>query len=125
MSVHPIHPRYVSFPTHMAASTWHQRLDAAHSKEEVLDVARDFLAGYSPTEFHTLPEPCRPPDKLCLDDIGPYAFELMREQCADSDTAELVHKLAHFFSYASTRLAQISAAHQHRNDGDTEREACG
>src|SRR4051794_14692823 len=95
----------------MTGTTWQHRLHTAHTAPEVLGVARDFLAAFDPVALHALPEACRPPARLYEDDdISAYAFELVRYECAEGDTvAELVHRLAAFFSHASIRLSQIRA----------------
>ena len=94
----------------MTGTTWEHRLDDARSVEEVLAAARDFLARLDPDEINTLPGKCRPPAKIVdADDIGLYAYELVRHECGDDDTAELVHRLARFFSHASRQVARSLA----------------
>ena len=95
----------------MTGTTWQHRLDAARGVDEVVAAARDFLAIFTPFELASLPGGCRPPAKLVdADDVSTYAFELVRFECAERDeTAQLVHKLARFFSHASMRLAQLTA----------------
>jgi len=109
MSIHPIRPDNNGYPPHLTAISWQQRLDLSYSEKEVVDVARDFLACFPPNQIYALPERCRPPGKLFADDVAAYAFELVRHECSTPDTAELVHRLARFFSHAATRLAQVSA----------------
>lgn len=96
---------------HMTGTTWQRRLDAARRADDVVGAARDFLAGFDPLELAALPAPCLPPAKIIDgEEISIYAFELVRFECADDRvTAELVHKLARFFSHASLRLAQLAA----------------
>jgi len=96
---------------HMTGTTWQHRLDAAHGVEEVVAAARDFLAVFGPLELAALPEGCRPPNKIIdAEDVSSYAFELVRYECAErAETAQIVHKLARFFSHASMRLAQLTA----------------
>jgi hypothetical protein len=113
-------PDNFRFPPHMTATTWQQRLDLATDEEDVVDIARDFLAGFDPNEIYRLPQLCRPPTRLFAEDIGPYAFELVSHECSTPESAEYVHRLARFFSHAATRLAQLSALHQHADDGDIE-----
>lgn len=92
----------------MTGATWHQRLDLAHSPQAVVEIARDFVAGFSPYELHALPVQCRPSTKLFVEDIGQLAFELVQHGCATANTAETVHRLASFFARASARLAQLA-----------------
>jgi glycine cleavage system regulatory protein len=43
------------------------------------------------------------------EDVAAYAYDLVRHDCDDGpEVAEIVHKLAHFFSHASMRMAQLS-----------------
>jgi hypothetical protein len=121
MSIHPFHP--ANDGSYRPASTWQQRLDSAHSVEELVGVGRDFLASFDPFELHALPEHCRPPAKLLEIDISSYAFDLVRHECATPETEELVHKLARFFSHAATRLAQLTARDQNDSDYDEQQSA--
>jgi len=95
----------------MSGTTWQHRLDSSHSEAEVLNVAREFLAQFEPVELRSLPEACRPPARLqAADEVSIYAFELVRHECTGAlGLADMAHRLARFFSHASTRLAQISA----------------
>jgi hypothetical protein len=111
MSIHPIHHKNES-PAHMTAVTWQHRLDHARTADEVVAVARDFLASFEPAELQSLPESCRPVAKVFEDDIASYAFDLMRHESGPTEPGELVHKLARFFSHASMRLAQLTARDQ-------------
>jgi hypothetical protein len=107
VSIHP----FQGHGLHMTGTTWQHRLDAARDVEEIVSAARDFVALFGPLELAALPQPCHPPVKIFdADDVASYAFELVRFECAvGSDTAELVRKLARFFSHASMRVAQLTA----------------
>lgn len=93
-----------------APLTWQQRLDLAHDEAEIVSIAREFIAMFTPYEIDRLPKPCQPPLKLVdREDIAAYAYDLVRHDCdGPPQTLELVHKLAHFFSHASMRTAQLS-----------------
>ena len=95
----------------MAAVSWQESLNLARSEQDVVKVVRDFVAGLNLYELDKLPSPCRPPGKFFdAEDITSYAFEVVRHHCDDDEpTRELVHKIATFFSYASTRLSQLMA----------------
>lgn len=96
----------------MPVLSWQGRLDSSTSPEEVVAIARDFLAAFTPYELATLPDKCRPPGKLYDgEDLTTFAFELARHNCdQDSDgSAALVHKFANFFCHASIRLSEIQA----------------
>lgn len=95
---------------HMVATTWQHRVDTARDREEIVAAARDYLATLSPAELCALPEGCRAPSKIVdAEDVGNYAFDLVRFECGTHETRELVHRLARFFSHASMRLAQLTA----------------
>ena len=106
MSIHPL----FGDRSRMTAITWQQRIDSAHTEEEVVEAAREFLASFTPYELSALPAPCRPPSKLVdRDDVSNYAFDLVRHECETPAAMDLAHKLARFFSHASTRLTHIAS----------------
>ena len=89
---------------------WQERIGAAHTEEEVIDLAREFLASFTPGQLSTLPRACEPPLKLVdRDDISAYAFDLVRHQCKVVEENPLVHELMRFFGPASSRLTRISS----------------
>jgi hypothetical protein len=103
--------------------SWQDRLNAASSESEVLGVARDFIAQFSPQEIQLLPEVCRPRKFVDSDDIASYAFTLVRHNCeSDERTSLLVHKLVAFFANASTRLSQV-LDRPHASEDDTRQSA--
>jgi len=109
MSIHALHPKEDA--PHMSGTTWQHRLDLARSEREVVSAVRDFLASFGPLELAALPEACRPPAKVVDGaDISSYAFDLVRHECDHVEgVADLVHRLARFFSHASIRLATLRA----------------
>ncbi|HUP30746.1 MAG TPA: hypothetical protein VM122_11270 [Usitatibacter sp.] len=109
MSIHPFTPRAIQA---MPTLSWQGRLDAATTSDEVVSVARDYLANFSPYELVVLPKSCKPPHKLYdSEEVTTYAFTLVRHECHKEQpaVADLVHKLAHFFSNASIRLSEIQS----------------
>ena len=98
----------------MTPISWQRRVGSARTPQEVVGIARDFVTTFSPYEIHAVPEPCRPPAKLFLEDIPQLAFELVRHQCASAENEEIVQRLAHFFSQAAARIAQLAAHGQDR-----------
>jgi hypothetical protein len=103
--------------------SWQDRLDEALSEAEIVDIARDFIATFTPAEMNRLPQECRPGKFFEANDVTSYAFSLVRHECGDDDaTAQLVHKLAHFFSNASTRLSQV-LARPNEYEGDARQSA--
>jgi len=100
MSVHQLHPQ--GHPL-----TWQERLDAATTEAGVVDVARDYLATVTPREIASLPEALRPGKIVDANDVTTYAFDLVRQECHDEGTQNLVQRLAHIMSRASIRLSEI------------------
>ena len=96
------------FSPHMTAATWRQRLDVARTPQEVVDIARDFVAAFTAYELYALPEACRPSTKLFAEDIAHLAFELVRHGCATAEDSGTAQRLAAFFAHASGRLAQLA-----------------
>jgi hypothetical protein len=97
----------------MSTVTWEGRLAIAADVVEVLSISRQFLAACTPQELASLPGPCQPPLKLVdIDDVNAYALELVRHNCSDCESAELVQKLAAFFSSAATRICKLLAYRQ-------------
>ena len=87
--------------------TWLDRIDAAVSVAEVLDVVRVYLAHLTPSEVAFLPPKCRPRKLVDGNDIAEYAFDLVRETCADETAAPLVLKIAAVVSHASSRVSEL------------------
>lgn len=99
---------------HMITIGWEDRLDVATTEPEVIALARDFLASFTPGEIGRLPESCRPRKLIDADDVTSYAFELAWRNCEDGDVIE---RFARFFSQASRRLSQILARAADSQDG--------
>lgn len=96
----------ISEPRHTV--TWADLLGAASTPEEVIGVARDYLATWAPAELERLPSECKPPSKFFEpEEVVSYAFSLVQHHCGpgadDSDVARLVN----FFSVAARRIAVV------------------
>ena len=82
-------------------AAWQDRLDAAATAQEVVDVARDFVATITPEETQQLPVDCRPPKLVDGHDISEFAYTLVRKSCADEYLAdEQLFRIATFFTRA-------------------------
>jgi hypothetical protein len=86
---------------------WQRRLWLARSSEAVVELVREHVAALSRDELGSLPPACRPVRIDSADDVARYAFYLVSERCGPRESASAVHRLASFFSAASTRLAQL------------------
>jgi hypothetical protein len=90
--------------------SWQDRLDSAATESEVISIARDFIAQFTPQEIERLPKACRPGKFFEANDVTSHAFALIRYECGKQDEAAAVlRRLASFFSNASIRLSQIMA----------------
>jgi len=95
----------------MTAISWQQLLDAACTPDEVISACRDFVASIDHAEVARLPDACKPGKLVDTHDVASYAYELLKQRCADLDLegAETVHRLSGFFSEAVARLSQLAA----------------
>ena len=98
---------------------WQDRLTHAQTETDVVEVARDFIAQFSPYEIAALPESCRPPNRVKdANDITEYAFTLVRHHCDNGEPHDYAaHRLTNFFSNAAVRLSKILHA-QSLSDND-------
>jgi hypothetical protein len=108
----PIYPYSGSDEPRLVAVSWAQRLAAARTESEVVAVARDFLATFSPYDLARLPEECRPGRIVDGSDVNDFALLLVRyDQDDRQGTARCIHRLTTFFTNASIRLSELLAAH--------------
>ena len=97
-------------PSALTFPGWHGRLNEAMTPDDVVTIARDYVALWSPQELGQLPVDLRPGKIVDAEDVGSFALALVQAQMGRGTPAEmLVHKLGAFFSSASLRLSQILA----------------
>lgn len=90
---------------------WQGRLEAAASREDVVDVARDFLALVTPEEAARMPVDCRPVKLVDGEDVANYAVTLTRRSCdPDCFADHNLQRLAAFFGDALGRMSQLAPA---------------
>jgi hypothetical protein len=91
--------------------TWFDQLAAAGTPDEVVRVARDYLATWAPDEIALLPPACRPPRNLKFpEEVVDYAFLLVKAHVSDSVQGEAMTRMANFFAEASWRVAAAMSA---------------
>lgn len=90
-----------------AAVDWQQRLWLSKSSDAVIALVREHVATLSRDDFYSLPPTCRPVRIDNAEDVARYAFYLVSERCGSRQSPSALHRLASFFSAASTRLAQL------------------
>ena len=107
MSRHEYSPQIRSA---MNQLSWHGRLNDAVTEEDVVMIARDYVALWGPEEIGQMPVDLRPNKIVDADDVSAYALSLVQAQMGRGLAAESeVHKMGAFFSSATMRLAQIMA----------------
>lgn len=119
MSIIPLYPSGQS----PMPQSWQDRLASAFHEAQVVDVARDFLAQFSPEEIASLPEACRPGKLVDGDDVTEYALLLVQHRCQEGEgPTYAIYRLTNFFSNATLRLSQVLHA-KSQTIGDAERES--
>lgn len=92
---------------------WLSLILASNSEEEIVGLARDYLATWSPQEIFRLPKECRPARRIRDGvDIGNFAFVLARAHCFQAATPRdmpLLEKMMVFFTHAATRVVHLQA----------------
>jgi hypothetical protein len=110
MSIYP-----GSRPSQLVAVSWSDRLDAARNENELLEVARDFLATFSPYDLARLPESMRPGRLVDANDVSELAFILLSRGAHDvKGSPRGLHRLRRFFTHASVRVSELMAAPSRR-----------
>jgi hypothetical protein len=93
-----------------ASVGWQNQLQEAASLTDVVRVARDFLASWTPEELASLPKECRPGKLVDAEDIAGVAFNLARSSCErERISDDRLHRIANFFTAAAQRAAQLVA----------------
>ena len=105
MSRHEYSPEVQSALTHLG---WQGRLSEASSADDVVAIARDYLAQWSPEELAVVPQPLRPGKLVDADDVSGYALALVQAQMGRGTPGEgVIHKIGLFFGSASLRISQL------------------
>lgn len=90
---------------------WFRQIDDARTLGEVVAVARDYLARWSPQELASIPEPCRPGrlrDHRDLEELHARLVEEYRRDRLEGEARAAVQRLTSFCVRASVRIAQLS-----------------
>jgi hypothetical protein len=90
--------------------SWFQQLDKATSPAEVVAVARDYLATWTPEEIGRLPRACRPGRMRVAEDIEEMhscAVDAYRTTRASGDELTSLQLITSFLVRASLRLAKL------------------
>lgn len=101
--------------------SWFQQMDAAKSPIEVVAIARDYLASWTPDELSRLPEPCRPSRVKDEQDIDHLHVRLVEEYGRNrltGDALSALQRLTGFIVRASVRIAQLQTEEHPPQDDD-------
>ena len=91
---------------------WRAAILRAATRQEVLQVVRDYVACVLPSEMSKLPESSQAAVADAANDIAGAAVTLLRDELrfsGEDETAALMHEMTQTFTAASARLAQIDS----------------
>ena len=91
-------------------TTWHGQIDGATSVADVVAIARDFVATWTPEELARLPGHCRPGkirDESDIADLHARLAEEYRVTRASGDALTTLQILTSFMVRTSVRIAQL------------------
>jgi hypothetical protein len=116
MSIHSFHARQ---DHHRSATTWQMLLESAATEHDVVHIARDFIASFTPHEVELMPLECRPCKLVDGEDLASYSYDLATHRGdVDDAGAAVMQAFTRFFADASERLARVSGT-----GADTQRES--
>jgi hypothetical protein len=104
--------RFTDLGANTMGLTWIDRVDAASTVDEVMDIARVYMAQITPGEVGALPQKCRPRKLFDTSDLTEFALDLVRETCIDPEPSPMVMKMAAVISHASTKITGLLAANE-------------
>jgi hypothetical protein len=96
-------------------SSWFQLLDDAATTAEVVGIARDYFAAWTPQEVARLPRACRPGklrDESDLEEMHRNGVDAFRDTRASGDDLTCLQRQCGFLAHACVRIARI------RGDGE-------
>jgi hypothetical protein len=91
--------------------SWHKEIRAARNWQELLALARDFVAKLSPTEVASLPPTCREIRIKGTDDLHFWHERLAEEffaRASRGDPTPAHRDLLDFFTVAAERASELS-----------------
>jgi hypothetical protein len=102
-------------------AAWFDMLAAATTPDDVVHLARDYLATWTPEEIGALPRACRPPRTIKFpEQIVEYAFALVKAHLDAGADSNGVTRMATFFAEASWRVAAAMSAADGATAGNDE-----
>ena len=89
---------------------WYESITRARTYNELLEVARSYLASLTPHEWNTVPEQCRPDRIKGIDDLQHWQSCLANAylEVAAADPASDMHRdMLAFFTAAAERASEM------------------
>ena len=90
--------------------TWFRQIDNAKGPLEVVAIARDYMATWTPAEIGRLPERCRPGklrDETDIANLHAQLVEEYRTTRASGEDLKALQELTSFLVRASIRIAEL------------------
>jgi hypothetical protein len=97
------------------SSNWGDRLEAARSVPDVVDLCHEFVTQCPPADLARLPLGLQPPQRMDVATISSYAVELVKHDLGTRGTHSTLKAFAVFFGEASAGLARIAMARARRD----------
>jgi hypothetical protein len=91
--------------------SWFRQLESARGPLEVVAIARDYFASWSPRDIARLPDSCRPRklrDESDIEVLHGHLVEEYRVTRASGDDLRLLQELTSFLVRASMRIADLA-----------------
>ena len=90
---------------------WYEKLEECGTNEDLLAIARDYLAGWDAVDLALVPEQARPLRIKGIDDLAYWHQRLVDCYCsgaATGDGSEKVRDMLQFFAFAIQRAAELA-----------------
>lgn len=91
-------------------TNWHDRIEDIDDQDDLLGLARDYLASWSPQALAMIPEQARPLQVKGTDDLAYWHQRLVDCYCtgaAKGCESELVRAMLQFFAFSLQRAAEL------------------
>jgi len=91
-------------------TNWHDRIEDTEDQDDLLALARDYLASWSPQALAMIPSQARPTQVKGTDDLAYWHQRLVDCYCtgaAKGLESELVRNMLQFFAFALQRAAEL------------------
>ena len=90
--------------------TWNERIEGTEGQDELLALARDYLASWPPEALAMIPEHARPTQVKGTDDLAHWHQHLVECYCtgaAKGHESERVRDMLQFFAFSLQHAAEL------------------